>query len=76
MLANFRKRYTNDSNTEDLVSNLKEVLPIPKEAFKVVNVTGSINKFVASVKTSVTNMYIFGVSTMQGTSQQCLFTTF
>ena len=60
-LANFRKRYTNVSNTENIISNLKEVLPIPKEAFKVVNVTGSINKLLPQLK-RVLQTCIFSVS--------------
>ena len=49
MLASFRKRYINVSNTEELISNVEDLLALPTDTYEIVNVTGSVKKFTATI---------------------------
>ena len=59
MLASFRKRYINVSNTEELISNVKTLLSLPEDTFKVINVTGSVRKFTATINCRIIDVDAF-----------------
>ena len=49
MLSSFRSRFIGISNTDELVSNLLDILPNSEHSYKVVNIEGSVKKFTSTV---------------------------
>ena len=49
MLANFRSRFIDISNTDELIHNVLDHLPLAEDSCKVVNVKGTTKRFTAIV---------------------------
>ena len=55
ILSSFRAHFINVENTEELIAAVKDILPLKEESYKIVNVRGSIKKFIASIDCHITS---------------------